>query len=305
MLRLMLDAHPDFAIPPESHFIPRMWAIRGRFERGGRLDAMALAEAVFPQFRFREWKIPADAVRARVRVLDQPTFADVMDAFFMAYAAEHGATRWGDKTPGYVLEMELLAGLWPEARFVHLFRDGRDVALSFLERGWARHLSEAAELWAYRSEYGRRVGRRLGDDRYLEVRYESLVEHGERELGRICGFIGLDLRPEMSRYYERKAEVLSEKEQRHHEHEGKPPTRGLRDWRTQMRPRDVEVFEAIAGETLEGFGYERAAPNPSATARLQAALGRAVTAGSRNGRRVRHRLMHLVRPNMLPPPRRW
>jgi hypothetical protein len=305
MLRLMMDAHPDFAIPPESHFIPRMWAIRDRYRRGGRLDAMALAEDLFPQFRFREWKIPADAVRRRIEKLDDPSFAGVMDAFFLAYAGEHGATRWGDKTPGYVLEMDLLAELWPDARFVHLFRDGRDVALSFLQRKWARHLPEAAELWAYRSETGRRAGQKLGPGRYLEVRYESLVDDGEAELARICAFIGLDLRPEMLRYYERKGDVLSEKEQRHHEHEGKPPTKGLRDWRTEMSPRDVAVFEAIAGETLTAFGYERAAPNPGAGPRLRAGVGRTVTAASRSGRRLRHRLMRLVRPGMLPPPRRW
>jgi len=305
MLRLMLDAHPDLAIPPESHFIPRMWAIRARFTRDGRLDGMALAESLFPQFRFREWKIPADAVRERLRAVEDPGFADVMEAFFLAYAAEHGATRWGDKTPGYILEMELLARLWPEARFVHLYRDGRDVALSFLQRGWARHLPEAAELWTKRTELGRRIGRGLGLERYLEVRYEDLVDRGERELATICAFLDLDLRAEMFRYHERTGEILSAKEQRHHEHEAKPPTKGLRDWRTQMAPGDVAVFEAIAGETLESFGYERAVPNPPAAARLRAGLGRAVTAASRNGRRLRHRLMRLVRPRMLPPPRRW
>lgn len=305
MLRLMLDAHPDLAIPPESHFIPRMHAIRHRFERDGRLDAMALAESLFPQFRFREWRIPADRVRERVEALGDPTFAGVMEAFFLAYAAEHGAGRWGDKTPGYVLEMPLLAGLWPEARFVHLFRDGRDVALSFLSRGWARHLAEAAELWAQRTALGREVGTALGEDRYLEVRYEDLVARGEPELRRICAFAGLDLRPEMLSYHERKGDLLSPKEQRHHEHEGKPPTAGLRDWRAEMAPADVAVFEAIAGETLAAFGYERAVPEPSTGARVRAGLGRARTAASRTGRRLRHRVLHAVRPNMLPPPRRW
>lgn len=306
MLRLMLDAHPDLAIPPESHFVPRMHAIRHRFERDGRLDAMALAEAVFPQFRFREWRIPADRVRERVAALQDPSFADVMEAFFLAYAAEHGATRWGDKTPGYVLEMPLLAGLWPEARFVHLFRDGRDVARSFMARGWARHLPEAAELWAKRTALGREIGERLGSERYLEVRYEDLVmDGGEPELRRICEFAGLDLRPEMRTYYERKDDMLTDKEHRHHEHEGKPPTAGLRDWRTEMAPGDVAVFEAIAGDTLTAFGYERAAPDPPAMARFRAGLGKARTAAFRSGRRLRHRVLLALRPNMLPPPRRW
>ncbi len=51
-------------------------------------------------------------------------------AFFEAYAGEQGKPRWGDKTPAYMLAIQRIGRTLPESRFIHLIRDGRDVALS-------------------------------------------------------------------------------------------------------------------------------------------------------------------------------
>ena len=51
---------------------------------------------------------------------------------YAVYAEERGKARWGDKTPMYMQNLRLLERLFPDALFVHLIRDGRDAALSFL-----------------------------------------------------------------------------------------------------------------------------------------------------------------------------
>src|SRR2546430_1135755 len=133
LLRLMLDAHPQLAVPPESHFIPQLWRDHG----GARpVDPDVIVRALVATPHFRHWKIPEDAVRRRVEELERPSFADVVGAAFEANADVYGKTRWGDKTPIYVRSIPLLARLWPEARFAHLIRDGRDVALSYLSLHW-------------------------------------------------------------------------------------------------------------------------------------------------------------------------
>src|SRR4051794_27962840 len=112
LLRALLDAHPLLAVPPESHF-----AVAPRLRRLGR----------DPWFRL--WGIePPD-----LRGLD---VADAVRAVFAAYAAAQGKPRYADKTPHYVSHLPLLAERFPEARFVHVVRDGRDVALSLLEVPW-------------------------------------------------------------------------------------------------------------------------------------------------------------------------
>lgn len=305
LLRLMLDAHPSLSIPPESHFIPQLWGARRRYITGGRFEADRMVRDLVGTARFREWDLPPDAVRERVRALPHPTFAGVVDAVFAAYAEQQGKRRWGDKTPGYSLEMPLLARLFPHARFVHLIRDGRDVALSFFGVIGPKTMAEAAEVWRHRIEIAQRDGAALGSERYTEVRYEDLVADPEAALAPVCAFLGLEQHPGMLRYSERIDRTIPGSERRIHQNLAKPPTKGLRDWRRDMAPADVETFEAIAGRELARLGYERAVPRLGIGARVRARKALARIAASRTTYKLRRRAFAAVKRGALPPPRRW
>lgn len=303
MLRAMLDAHPSLAIPPESHFIAPMWKVRRRYERNGSVDAARMTADIVRGHRFREWGIDAEVVRRRVNELRSPSFAGVIDAVFTAYAAEKGKHRWGDKTPNYALDVATLAGIFPAARFVHLVRDGRDVALSLLQMPWwPRTLPEAARVWSHWTRTARAEGRALGDDRYLEVRYEELVDRPERELRRICELAGLDYTPEMLSYPER---ASRNGVPAYHRHAQAAPVKGLRDWSRDMTKDDLALFEAIAGDQIRAMGYELAFDRLPRGARMRAGTGRVITAISREMREARVRTALAVRRDVLPPPRRW
>jgi hypothetical protein len=172
--------------------------------------------------------------------------------------------------------MEAISDLLPESRFVHLIRDGRDVALSLLSRRYApRDVAGASLFWQRRVRAGCRGGRLLGPGRYLEVRYEDLLDDTEGGLRRICRFLELEFDPSMLSYYRRSAQVLAGVPRPdHHANVGRPPTRGLRDWRTQMSPGDLAMAEALVGRSLEALGYELVAPGSSAMLRLGAARAR-------------------------------
>jgi hypothetical protein len=166
--------------------------------------------------------------------------------------------------------------LWPKARFVHLIRDGRDVGLSF--KSWNRSaktvgriatwsedpIVTAALYWAWNVELGLEAGRPLAPDLYYEIRYEDLIADPEAQCAMLCDFLGLPYDEAMVRYHEgrtRTAPGLSAKKA------WLPPTSGLRDWRSEMPPHDVERFEAAVGDTLDKLGYPRGVPRPSLGAR--------------------------------------
>jgi hypothetical protein len=303
MLRAMLDAHPELSIPPESHFITSMWKVRRRYGYPGPVDAERMAGDVVGTHRFGEWGIPAESVTERVRALVRPGFADVIDAVFRAYAAEHGKARWGDKTPNYSLDVALLAELFPNARFVHLVRDGRNVALSLLQvPWWPDSLIEAAQVWSHWTESAREAGRRLGPERYQEVRYEELVERSEEELRRLCGFLDMPYRDEMLEYPARSGGNGTPV---YHRNAERPPVNGLRDWTRDMSKQDLALFEAIAGSQIRAMGYDTAFERPPVAARIRAGAARVVNAVSRDLREARVRTALSVRRNVLPPPRRW
>ena len=87
-----------------------------------------------------------------------------------------GKTRWGDKTPGYLIEIDRLRQVFPNAKFIHLIRDARDVSLSLWRKGWfGPHLRNAARHWSESVRTGIEQGRLLPPGSYHEIRYEDLV----------------------------------------------------------------------------------------------------------------------------------
>jgi hypothetical protein len=302
MLRLMLDAHPDLAVPWESHFIVSVWKDRRRYRTPSGYDAAHMVKDIAGSPMFGQWKVPDEILWRRINALERPSFADVMDAVFMSYADSKGKRRWGDKTPIYVRSIPMLAEQFPTARFVHVIRDGRDVALSYLSVPWGpSDIWLAARRWKQDVSAGRRHGASLPASRYLEVRYEDLIRDPRAELERICALADLPFVEEMLEYHRDGSERLASPEahRAYHASASKPPTAGLRDWRTQMSPRDVEAFESVAGGLLGELGYERARPRLPVARRAEAAarmIGLSLRAAASWTRKVVERAFGIRRP---------
>jgi hypothetical protein len=152
-LRLSLNAHPVVAVPPESRFITEL------NEGTSEVEISRFLQRLARHPRFAAWELSIEAVEAELQGLDRVSYAGAIDATYRAYAKSHGKDRWGDKTPRYVVNIPALAELFPTARFIHLIRDGRDVALSYADVPFGpKNVAKAAELWANRVAKGIRDG---------------------------------------------------------------------------------------------------------------------------------------------------
>jgi Sulfotransferase family len=267
LLRVILDRSPGLAIPDESFFVPLLARRHGRTVDADRfLDDVARIPTI------RAWGLRPEDLAPRIR----PGMATgaAIAAIFEAYAERAGKPRWGDKTPLYMRHLALLERLFPDAQYVHLVRDGRDAALSFLEmpegtftRTWAHPATPAqfACLWAKEVSDARALGRRVGTARYHEVRYEELVGDPQAVVAGICAFAGLEFGPDMLAY----TDAVDVSEKPHQQRLLRPPTAGVRNWRADMAPDDVAAFEAIAGDLLRELGYDvtasRTTPRAAAT----------------------------------------
>jgi hypothetical protein len=267
LLRLILNAHPDVAVPPESRFIVEL------FTGDDDVDARAFLDRLGAHHRFHTWELPIEAVREEIGDATRLPYAEAMGAAFRAYARDHGKSRWGDKTPRHVEHIPLLAGLWPAARFIHLIRDGRDVARSYADVPFGpKTVGKAAKLWADRVRTGIRDGRRLEQGRYLEITYEDLVDDAEGETKDVCDFLQLDFDSGMLDYTERARDSVLPRASMYNPNVTQKPSR-IRSWHESMARGQVEIFEAVAGDVLSELGYERAFPEPSSKARLIGKLG--------------------------------
>jgi hypothetical protein len=270
MLRLMLDAHPELTIPPETHFVP---ALIDAIEAGATPE-----QAVATMTEVRQWgdlHIEPGEVLQRFEALGSLRPGPALRSFYEIYAERVGKPRWGDKTPIYVKNMRKIEGALPEARFIHVIRDGRDVALSRWKRtlgGEPAPAAQVAEGWQRRIRRAQRQGDRLRH--YLELRYEDLVTDTEPNLWKVAEFLELDWDPVMLRYHEHAADRMAEMARDLPAADGKPTRPGeermqahamtqkppdpsaMYRWKERMSPEDVAAFDGAAGELLSELGYE-------------------------------------------------
>jgi Uncharacterised nucleotidyltransferase/Sulfotransferase family len=257
LLRAMVDTHPDMAIPPESWFITELASQRQRYETRRDFDIKRFATDLIANHWFARWDVAEGDLYAALHEAAPGDYPGAIRTVFSWWAARHGKSRYGDKTPGYVTELAILAALFPEACIVHLIRDGRDVALSYSET-FGISTVKAIRLWRSRVRAARETGRALGVERYREIRYEDLLADPASTLRDVCSFVGIPFSDRMLCHSAHAQHLLTRMPDRHHHlHIGRPLTTGLRDWRTQMSPAVARACESLAGDLLDELGYER------------------------------------------------
>lgn len=259
LLRVMLDAHPALAIPHESYFIEQLARRADRFRSHGAFDAKAFERELFRDARFQHWGLAPAAVSQR---LDEDAPADLaaaIRAVYGAYAHAQGKPRYGDKTPSYAMSVQRIADLLPEAVFIHLVRDPRDVAASYRRTSFGPStVLGAAARWQLLTETARRAGRPLGRDRYLEVRYETLVSSPEAVLAQVCELVELPYDASMLAYQDSDAaRDAAQHDDGQHAGVRLAPTPSLRDWHDDLTSDEVATVESVTGSLLDELGYER------------------------------------------------
>jgi hypothetical protein len=268
LLRMMLDAHPELTIPPETHFVPALIEAA----EGPSPTPESLLATITGQREWGDFGLDEEALLDRFRAIEPLNAGDALRAFYSAYAERVGKPRWGEKTPIYVKSMRKIERALPEARFVHVIRDGRDVALSIRDRAVKEHpIDRIAERWVRRIIRAREQAKRL--HHYEEIRYESLILETRATLERVCGFLELPWDDALLDYHERSADRLEEMKRElpeagkrttlsverrmatHARTTERPDPRRVSRWRESMDRADRELFESIAGPLLAKLGY--------------------------------------------------
>ena len=259
LVRAILDSHPEFAIPGESHFIVPMLFNRKKYEANLRFALDDFLADLSDHPRFQAWKLPREEVLKTLRIGKPRNTAEAIRLVFQAYAKKHEKGRVGDKTPDYVQHIRFLDEMFPGSKFVHVIRDGRDVALSQFDVKWGpTTLTEAGFLWKKFVTAGIKQGRPLGAKSYLEIHYESLIQSPGQTARELSRFVGVAFDSQMLSYFERSDGIVdSFFDKSHQKSIFLPPTPGLRDWRRDMATEDVYRLESVAGKLLSSLNYGR------------------------------------------------
>ncbi len=229
-LQRLVTAHPSVgAVPSETHLLSH--GIAPLLERFQHEDP--LSTEVGRVYVDREQLM--DATR------------DFCDAVFCQFRGD--ADRVAERTPLHVFHLDLLAEIYPDARYVHIIRDGRDVARSIASQAWGPEtVAEAAREWREAVEAAR--SSRLGQDRLFEVRYEELLADPGAHLERLYGWLDLPTTEADLAYPLTESRRALNVDQR-------GGGVGTAKWRAVFAPADLAAFEREAGDLLDELGYPR------------------------------------------------
>ena len=255
MLRLMLNAHSELAVPHETDFLIQD---APQWPGNDDLSDLAARAAAIDSIAANRFAAGGGLVTpaGRAAAMETTTYPAMVDALFTAYAHGQGKRIWGDKTPGYMIYVGRIARMFPRARFVHLVRDGRDVAVSHRGTRWGTHnIVKIAVKWSFAVQLADKVGTLLGD-RYLRLRYEDLVADPATEVGRICAFLGVAYEPAMLDFHRTAEREMPEESLRWHRNSvsAPDPTRAA-VWRDKLSEAEVQLFQEYAADALTRFGY--------------------------------------------------
>jgi hypothetical protein len=258
MLRLILDRGEAVAIPTESMFLGDFAPVRaGRIDLSHHARAVKFAATVWNHPKVRLWGLegPAPVPASGLSHADAYRFA--VEAPYRAFAQRDGKARWGDKTPYYLDWVDEIKAVWPDAKFVELVRDGRDVAMSIMPLPFGGNNAwVTARDWARGIRLGRAAADRYPDDVFT-VQYEHLVSDPEPYVRRLCDFLNLTYSDDMLNIErtDRTKVVEDQKEWFLNIWSGINQN-SVGKWRGKMSARDQAIFARVAGRELELFDYD-------------------------------------------------
>ena len=259
MLGSMLGAARGAVCTPESSFPAEL----ARCALGPGISRRELVDRLLAHPRFVWWEVaerPPEAWRD-----DEPASLDDLRRLaawaVTAYARRQegallpatGEAVWIDHSPGNLRDAKALIALYPEARFIHIVRDGRGVAASILPLDWGPNTIRTAAWWWMGELAHAFAGEACaGAERVRRVRYEDLLRDPETEVGALCQFAGL----ECSREAVEGGRFRVPKCETYHPLVGTPPDASRAEaWRSKLSPRQIAVFEGVAGDLLDLLGY--------------------------------------------------
>jgi len=262
LLQTTLDAHPRLTIPPESHIFPRYaktFSAYGDINKDRNLKRFV--GDLLSDHWIRRWQISV-TMEEFCSSLKTRTVAACLNQLFERFAQMEGKARWGEKTPEHVQYIREIKRLFPSAKFIHIVRDGRDVAQS-MQKLWFGPTSiySLAKRWKKRVTAFQEAKKYLDGSDYLEVRYEDLVCEPQKEADRIFHFLGEE--PVSVSDRTEKGSRVQQYLQRgtHHQALDKPISpRKVGVYRDIFNFRELEIFETTAGALLKHYHYPLQTP---------------------------------------------
>lgn len=263
LLRLILNTSPQIAAPHPPHILQNLMPLMPAY--GNLDDEEVMSRLVDDVCRLVENNpVPWDGInlfdRNQVRALcRENSLIAVFDAVMQLYARQQQAVAWMCKSMQNIRWAKELDAYLYKAKFIYLYRDPRDVALSFSKAVIGdKHPYHVTRKWAELQKLCLGAEQFLSPDQFIHVRYEELTAHPEKVIRRLCKFLGIEFIPAMLEFHRSQEANRTAKQSTLWSNLTKPlMADNSKKFLHDMPQEHIRIIESIAGDLIDRLGYER------------------------------------------------
>ncbi|GAB4301009.1 MAG: sulfotransferase [Marinilabiliales bacterium] len=266
LLRFMLDAHPEIAIPPECTYIIDLYHKYNNKTKWDEKRKIKFIKDLQKSYKIESWFIDFDIYKeALINNNELNSYSKICKYTHLYYKTPYTKKDIkiiGDKNPIYSIYTNKLMKLFPGSKYIILTRDYRDNVTSIQKTDFE---APAIPLLAWRWS---KVYNNLFNDckkfpnNFISIKYEDLISNPEKTLKNICMFLNIEYHENMLNYADKKDEFYKLYDFKHiQQYFGNLfsdfSKDSLEKWKTNQCEKQIKVIESIAGDTGELAGYEK------------------------------------------------
>lgn len=274
LLASILNATEQIYIPYESDFIARAYPFYHDRTELNSDDYEEIVRFFRHTSKEKGWGMSRDYLLHYLNEIQPRTFAEANSALYRAFFKSQGTEdlHWGIKAPVLIASLDRIFDTYPDAKLIHIIRDGRDVYLSYktvhqkskIKFGPKGVVSNAL----YWIDGLRRIDEfkaKTNPKKIYELRYEDLLSHPETELKQLCQFLAIDYDPTIHKTFynlERNQKVAPKQFMKsiHTKVQGGLDASNIYKYRQKMSKFEQFVYELIAIPYLEKNNYQSQFP---------------------------------------------
>lgn len=270
LLRVILNAHDELLITPEFGFAIWLYSDfnKKNFKKKSVLNKFL--EELKAARKFETWKI--DIQELKKYLVDKMQIGDYIEIIdlvykFYGYSKSIKFNRWGDKNNFYIYHIDELIKMFPNGQFIHIVRDGRDVACSYIALAKMNinskykpilptDVEKIAHEWCYNNKLIEDKLKKISNKKKITIRYEDLIINFEKSINKIINFLDLTKDEKVFNYYKSNSFEPKEFMQWKKKISKKPDSSNIGRFKNYLTKSEIQSFNLIANEMLSFYNYK-------------------------------------------------
>lgn len=266
LFRIILNAHPNVVIPPESGFLQWWYPKYKNWNMSNftKNEIICYVQDVLTSKKIEAYQMNSQQLSSYIFEFQPKNYAELSACIYLFYGRQKELKIWGDKNNYYINHIPLIKEIYPNAKFIHLVRDGRDVACSYKQLEQSIDLNakyrpqlktdcqEIAKEWVDNNNL---IEKEIIDAQALLIRFEDVILSFEQTMRSVLTFLGLpwsDQLHDYPSYNDEPTDTLLWKMNTFK----KPLANSIERYKYDLDFSEIRAFNEIASKTLVDYKYK-------------------------------------------------